>query len=92
MVMTLLRKQNFRCALTGQELVPGETATDHILPVSRGGAHTIDNAQVLAKDVNRAKGTLTNEEFIAMCERIATLASRRRKQRRNSPTQPTHNV
>ena len=29
------------------------------------GTHTIDNAQILRRDVNRAKGTLTNEEFIA---------------------------
>jgi CRISPR/Cas system Type II protein with McrA/HNH and RuvC-like nuclease domain len=43
---------------------------DHILPVSRGGKHSIENAQVLHKEVNRAKGTLTNEEFIQLCHEV----------------------
>ena len=58
------------CALTGRPLEPETAALDHILPVSRGGEHRIDNTQVLERTVNRAKGTLTNGEFIALCGEV----------------------
>ncbi|MCC7409317.1 MAG: hypothetical protein IT442_14725, partial [Phycisphaeraceae bacterium] len=66
-VLALLQRQAYRCALTGWDLTPETAALDHIIPVSRGGEHRISNAQVLTKIVNRAKGTLTNEEFIELC-------------------------
>ncbi len=69
-VHDLLVRQDFRCALTGEPLSPGDASMDHILAVSRGGPHTIGNAQILRRDVNRAKGTLTNEEFIALCRAV----------------------
>lgn len=69
-VLKLLETQDRRCALSGRELSPASTALDHILPVSRGGQHNIRNAQLLNKDVNRAKGTLTNEEFIELCRDV----------------------
>jgi hypothetical protein len=40
---------------------------DHIVPVRSGGEHAIENTQVLHKDVNRAKSTMTNEQFIQWC-------------------------
>ncbi|MCA8985828.1 MAG: HNH endonuclease signature motif containing protein [Planctomycetaceae bacterium] len=69
-VHDLLVRQDFRCALTGEPLDPADASMDHILAVSRGGPHTIENAQILRRDVNRAKGTLTNEEFIALCRAV----------------------
>jgi hypothetical protein len=30
----------------------------------------IENTQVLHKDVNRAKGSMTSDEFLAMCREI----------------------
>lgn len=69
-VMSLLNAQSFSCGLTGWELTPHTASLDHRLPVSRGGEHTIANAQVLHEDVNRAKGTLTNEEFISLCRAV----------------------
>ena len=69
-VHDLLVRQNFCCALTGEQLSPADASMDHMLAVSRGGPHTIENAQILRKDVNRAKGTLTNEEFIALCRAV----------------------
>jgi 5-methylcytosine-specific restriction endonuclease McrA len=75
-VMNLLRSQDFRCALSGRELKPDTSALDHILPISRGGIHSIENAQVLDKEVNRAKGTLTNEEFVRLCSEVVTTMGR----------------
>lgn len=73
-VMGLLNAQSFCCGLTGWELTPHTAALDHRMPVSRGGEHTIANAQVLHEVVNRAKGTLTNEEFITLCRAVVSHA------------------
>lgn len=75
-IMQLLEKQEFRCALTGQKLTPDTATLDHILPVCRKGPHTIENAQVILKEVNRAKGTMTNEEFVELCVAVARHANR----------------
>jgi hypothetical protein len=72
-VMRLLAYQNYRCALTGRELTPETAALDHIVPIRLGGAHAIENVQVLHKDVNRAKGSFTNETFIDMCREVVAL-------------------
>ncbi len=74
-ILRLLERQEYRCALTGRRLSPDTAALDHIFPVSRGGAHRIENAQVLDKQVNRAKGTLTNEEFIQLCREVLAHAA-----------------
>jgi 5-methylcytosine-specific restriction endonuclease McrA len=70
----LLAAQRYCCALTGQALTPETAALDHRLPVSRGGQHVIENAQILHKQVNRAKATMTNTEFVAMCRAVAKWA------------------
>lgn len=69
-VLALLMRQQYRCALTGDELTPNNSSLDHIMPISRGGRHHVDNAQALLRDVNRAKGTMTNEEFVALCRKV----------------------
>ncbi|MGE3807074.1 MAG: HNH endonuclease, partial [Gemmataceae bacterium] len=76
-VLTLIKNQQFRCALTGRLLEPDTASLDHVVPVSRGGPHSIDNAQALHKDVNRAKGTLTNDEFIELCREVVRFTSRK---------------
>lgn len=75
-VLRLLESQQYRCALTGRSLTPQTAAMDHIVPVRFGGEHAIDNAQVLHKEVNRAKGSLTNEEFIGMCREVVRRSDR----------------
>lgn len=69
-VLQLLERQQYRCALTDQALTPESASLDHIVPVCRGGEHRIENTQVLERTVNRAKGTLSNEEFIALCGKV----------------------
>jgi 5-methylcytosine-specific restriction endonuclease McrA len=69
-VLLLLNRQGFRCALTGRVLTPESASLDHIVPVCRGGEHRIENTQVLEHRVNRAKGTLANDEFIALCGEV----------------------
>lgn len=69
-VLRLLEQQGHRCALTGRQLTPEVASLDHVVPVERGGNHCIENAQILHKEVNRAKHTMTNEEFVALCYEV----------------------
>lgn len=75
-VLRLLAHQQYRCALTGRMLTPQTAALDHIVPIRFGGEHAIENTQVLHKDVNRAKGSLTSEEFIGLCREVAQWSDR----------------
>ena len=77
-VLGLLQKQQHRCALTGRQLTPQTAALDHIVPIRCGGAHIIENTQVLHKDVNRSKGSMTNGAFVAMCGEVVRWAERLR--------------
>ena len=70
-ILKLLERQQHQCALTGRSLTPDTASLDHIVPIHCGGQHQIENTQVLHKDVNRAKSTMTNEEFIRMCKDVA---------------------
>ena len=69
-VLRLLEYQQYHCALSGRKLTPQIAALDHIVPIRYDGEHTIENTQVLHKDVNRAKGSLTNSEFIQLCHEV----------------------
>lgn len=79
-VLRLLEWQRYRCALTGRPLEPQTASLDHIVPVRCGGQHRIENVQVLHKQVNRAKGTLTNEEFIQLCREVVEHVGRHNEQ------------
>lgn len=70
MIMRLVQEQEYRCALSGIKLTPKTASIDHKIPLSKGGLHRMDNAQIVHAEVNRAKGVLTNDEFIALCRRI----------------------
>jgi CRISPR/Cas system Type II protein with McrA/HNH and RuvC-like nuclease domain len=78
-VLCLLEHQHYRCALTGRRLTSHTAALDHIVPMRRGGKHAIENTQVLHKDVNRAKGSLTSEEFLGMCREVVRWADTARE-------------
>jgi 5-methylcytosine-specific restriction endonuclease McrA len=77
-VLALVERQGFRCALTGRKLEPATAALDHVVPLTQGGQHRIENTQVLHKEVNRAKGVLTNERFVALCREVAAWADARK--------------
>lgn len=70
-LLTLVQTQEYRCALSGVELVPNETALDHRQPVSKGGDHHISNLQAVHEVVNTMKGGMTQADFIMWCKRVA---------------------
>lgn len=49
-----LKDQNYRCAITNQYLESYHI--DHIIPLAKGGQHTIDNIQMVLPSVNLSKG------------------------------------
>lgn len=67
--------QNLKCALTGRTLIFGKipiskyTASVDRIDSSKG--YTIDNIQILHKDVNLCKQSMSQEDFITMCKEIA---------------------
>lgn len=75
----MLERQGHKCALTGRSLSPENCAMDHIIPLSRGGTHTKDNAQLVATEVNKAKGTMLEQEFVQLCREVIAYADNKAK-------------
>jgi 5-methylcytosine-specific restriction endonuclease McrA len=71
----LLEWQEYRCALSGRELTPSNAEADHIIPVKHGGVNQMENIQILTHEVNRAKGTLSHDEFVSLCRDVNAYCS-----------------
>ena len=67
----LAKSNGFRCALSGAELKPDDASLDHIIPLSKGGAHDMQNVAVIHGAVNRMKGEMKRDEFVRWCKLIA---------------------
>jgi 5-methylcytosine-specific restriction endonuclease McrA len=67
----LLDVQQYCCALSGLPLTPEDAALDHIVAVSDGGTHEVNNLQWLNAEVNRMKGSMSQSRFIAIVKLIA---------------------
>lgn len=67
----LLDAQGHICALSGAPLTPENATVDHIRARSEGGSNTAENLQWVLKTVNRAKGSMTVQDFVSMCCRVA---------------------
>ena len=66
-----LKDQSFKCALTGMELTPALSSLDHVDPRSLGGDDDIANLQIVLPCVNKAKGTMSQRQFVSMCHAVA---------------------
>lgn len=66
----LIEKQRYKCALTQVHLTPNTAELDHITPIKKGGTNEIQNLQWVSKQVNRAKGSMLQSEFIEMCRLV----------------------
>ena len=69
-IISLIRKQAYLCALSGRSLSPETASMDHIEPLARGGEHSLQNVWIVDQHVNAAKGTMTVDEFVAMCREV----------------------
>ena len=52
-----------RCYLCGKLIPKGHRHVDHIIPLSKGGAHRSSNLAVACDDCNESKGPKNPEEF-----------------------------
>lgn len=71
MLLEKLDRQGYRCALSGENLTPSLSSLDHINPKAIGGDDDIFNLQIVLPCVNRAKGTMTQDQFVSMCHAVA---------------------
>ena len=65
-----ISEQQYRCHLSGVLLDVDDASLDHIVPLSRGGTHTIDNIAIVHVAINRMKGTMSEDEFIGWCRKV----------------------
>jgi hypothetical protein len=73
-IRELLEHQNYICPYTGKVLIIGVNASvDHKLPRSRYPelVGDISNYEWVDEDVNRAKRSMTRDEFVLLCKIIA---------------------
>ena len=66
-----LDEQEFRCAISGDLLSPDTSEIAHCDPHSQSGGSAIDNLIWVSTAVNRCMGTMTPEQFIALCKRVS---------------------
>lgn len=67
----LWNEQKGRCAVTGELLVPGITASiDHAIPKSKGGLSNKENLRWVLLNINRAKWDMTHDEFVEVCRLV----------------------
>lgn len=69
-ILERLEEQGYLCFLTGRTLVPENSAIDHLIPVSEGGRHEMENIAIVHADVNRAKNTMSLRDFIELCQAV----------------------
>jgi 5-methylcytosine-specific restriction endonuclease McrA len=64
-VYKLLSQPNLTCEYCGVDVV-GSAHVDHRVPLALGGAHAVDNLQILCPDCNTRKGAKPPDEFFVL--------------------------
>lgn len=72
----LYEKQNHKCALSGLSIEPdtSKTLNQQMMSIDRKDSYkgyTLDNIQLVDKRINMMKGSLSDEEFIDLCVKVA---------------------
>jgi hypothetical protein len=70
-LMELIKKQEYRCELSGMEITPDNATLDHKVPISKGGEHVEGNLAWVHAEINRMKGQLPLDEFVSLCRKVA---------------------
>lgn len=70
-LMDKFKEQGFVCFFSGQKLEREESSLDHVQPISKGGKHEEQNIELVHAVINRMKGSLTADEFVGWCVKVA---------------------
>lgn len=70
-LMEKFKAQQYRCFFTGIQLEREDASIDHVQPISKGGKHEESNLELVHAVINRMKGSMTANEFIAWCVKVA---------------------
>lgn len=71
----LVEWQQYKCALTGRGLTPEDAQADHIIPLCDGGTNALDNIQIVCREANMAKSTLSQSQFLRLCRDVVACHS-----------------
>lgn len=82
----MMEEQLFKCNLTGRELIYGYTVnindcTCSIDRIDSDKPYTIDNIQIVHKNVNMCKQSLSQTDFIELCKEVVNFNESNRKTR-----------
>lgn len=69
-ILDLLKRQRFRCALSGRKLSSETAEVDHVVPICRGGNDDLDNLIIVDRQVSIARGVMRADEFITLCQEV----------------------
>ena len=67
---SILEDQDYKCALTGEELTPENTAFDHKNPLSQGGSSEKENLHAVIKQANVSKSDMSMKEYVDICAKV----------------------
>src|SRR5574341_1258757 len=68
----LLEKQKYKCNICGDELKIGkDVSIDHVIPISKGGEHSLKNIAFTHWECNLMKHDMTMERLIEISKKIA---------------------
>ena len=70
----IAKKQKLRCALTNHKLNEYNMSIDHITPKSKGGLNIPSNIRLVLIPINIAKQTMTDDEFVELCNSVVNHA------------------
>mgnify|MGYP001570108369 CR=1 FL=1 len=71
-LQALFNQQNKKCFYTNTDLIEGDNLSiDHQIPKVLGGTNDTSNLRFVERTVNNMKGSLTHQEFISLCVKIA---------------------
>lgn len=67
----IAKRDGWKCYLCGLVLTYSTSTLDHVLPLTRGGSHSLENAKLACDGCNSKKGNRTPEEYLNdLCERL----------------------
>ncbi len=66
----IAKKQKLICPITGHKLTNENISPDHTVSLFKGGSNNLENIQLVTKQANISKYTMSMDEFISFCAQV----------------------